>query len=104
MNEITRKSNPGEYFEDLLYFIGVSELIKTLTFKALRFRKCIQACDEGYKYMHLHKIAANLAIDAGISPNIKVYILKDYPGIAGTGSLWPSHPRYLSINGLNLPH
>ena len=64
VNEIMRKSNPVEYFGDLLYFIGISELIKTLTFKSLRFRKRIQACDESYKYMHLHKIAVNLAIDA----------------------------------------
>ena len=92
VNEIMRKSNPGAYFGDLLYSIGMSELIKTLTFKALKFRKCIQACDESYKYMHLHKIAANLAIDAEISPNIKVYILENYPGIAGTGSLWSTHP------------
>ena len=26
------------------------------------------------------------------SPNIKVYILENYPGIAGTGSLWSAYP------------
>ena len=59
--------------------------------KNLTRNKIIEACDENDEYMHLHKIAVNLAIDAGISPNITVYVYKNYDS-AGTASLWPSHP------------
>ena len=65
---------------------------RRLIFFILKCLNKIEACDENYKYMHLHIIANDIAQNAGIKSTIKVYIIDTYDGIAATGSMLPTHP------------
>ena len=92
VNKVLSKIDVGDaaiiYVCHHLFFHNYRRLI----FFILKCLNKIEACDENYKYMHLHIIANDIAQKAGIKSTIKVYIIDTFDGIAATGSMLPTHP------------